>query len=80
MIEDIVETLNWLTITVPFIAAGGFYAWLEARKVQKAVAVALAVFLLSGLWLLLFLIYQRTGFPLWMRWPSQLFGCPYFTR
>jgi hypothetical protein len=80
MIEDIIDTLNWLTISVPFIAAGSFYAWLEARKVQKAVAVALAVLALSGLWFLLFFIYQLTAFPLWMRWPSQLFGYPYFIR
>ena len=80
MIEDIIETLNWLTITVPFIAAGSFYSWLEARKVQKAISVAFAVLALLGLWFLLFFIYQTIGFPFWMRWPSQFFGYPFFTR
>ncbi len=80
MIEGFAETLNLLTITVPFIAAGSFYAWLESRKVQKTIAGVFAVLTLFGLWLLLFLIYQKTGFPFWMRWPSQLFGYPYFTR
>jgi uncharacterized membrane protein len=80
VIEDIIDTLNWLTITVPFIAAGSLYAWLKAREINKRVAVFLGVLGLIGMWFLLFRFYQLTGFPFWMRWPSQLFGYPYFTR
>jgi hypothetical protein len=80
VIEDIIETLNWLTITIPFIAAGSLYAWFEAKKTHKTISVPLAILALLGLWFLLFAMYQQVGFPFWMRWPSQLLGYPYITR
>lgn len=59
------DTLNWLALTIPFIAAGSAYGSLQERKlwaVFAAAAIMVAVFAVYSY------MYRAIGFPLWMRW------------
>jgi hypothetical protein len=64
------ETINWLSLTLPFIAAVGAYTKLQ----EKAVPIVLAAVAAAGVLVAIFFgyafMYHSIGFPLWMRWFS----------
>ena len=62
------ETLNWLTITTPFIA--GFYAfnWGQQAGEGKVIPAVVGLLAFIGLIAIWWTLYLATGFPLWMAW------------
>jgi hypothetical protein len=62
------ETINWLALTVPFIAAGAAYATLRERSVSKLLAGIVALGLLAAVFVGYSFMYRYLGFPLWMGW------------
>lgn len=62
------ETINWLALTVPFIAAGAAYTTLQEKAVSKALAAVVAVGILVTVFVGYSFMYRSLGFPLWMRW------------
>lgn len=64
----ILETINLLAFTVPFIAAGAAYASLRERSVAKVLAGIAALGILAAVFVGYSLMYRHLGFPLWMRW------------
>lgn len=72
MLEQFLETLNWLTITVPFLIAAGAYIVLrEKLRAPKIVAGVAFVITLGAIWIGLYHLYPIIHFPLWMRWPHE---------
>ena len=68
LIGGFIETLNWLTITTPFIAGFAAYNWGQGAgegRIGPAVVGALSFSGLVSIW---YVLYQFTEFPLWMRW------------
>ena len=66
--SDIVETLNWLTITTPFIAGFSAFKWGQESgegRIFPAIVGALSFLGLVAIW---YVLFQFTEFPLWMRW------------
>ena len=63
-----VETFNWLALTVPFVAAGAAYSELQDRSWPKVVAVVVAFCILAAVFVGYSFMYRSVGFPLWMRW------------
>lgn len=61
------ETINWLALTVPFIAAGVVYTTLQEKAVPKALAAVAAVGILVAVFVGYSFMYRSLGFPLWMR-------------
>ncbi len=67
-------TLNLIALIATFAAAFGAFAFLKERKWPEwasGAAALLAFAAVSTAWLL---VYRATGFPGWMRWPTQLFA------
>jgi hypothetical protein len=42
------ETINWLALTVPFIVAGAAYTTLQEKSVSKALAATIACCILAA--------------------------------
>lgn len=75
MIDGFIETINWLTITAPFILSGAAYVTLtEELKWSRWLAGALGTLILLGSLIALFYLHQAIGFPLWMVWPCRWLG------
>ena len=62
------ETINLLALTVPFVAAGAAYATLRERSVAKVLAGIVALGILAAVFLGYSYTYRYIGFPFWMRW------------
>lgn len=62
------ETVNFLALTVPFIAAGAAYTTLRERSVAKVLASIVAIGILAAVFVGYSFMYRYLGFPLWMRW------------
>jgi len=62
------ETINWLALTVPFIAAGAVYSALQQKAAPKILAVVVAFGILLAIFVGYSFLYRSVGFPLWMRW------------
>lgn len=60
------DTLNWLTITTPFIAGFAAYSWGEAAGEGKAVPAFIGVLAFLGLIFVWYVLYQFVEFPFWM--------------
>jgi hypothetical protein len=61
-------TINWLALTVPFIAAGAAYGTLQQKAVSRALAAIVAVGILTAVFAGYSLMHRSFGFPLWMGW------------
>ena len=62
------ETINWLALTVPFIAAGAAYTTLHEKRWPKVLVGIVALAILSAVFVGYSFMYRSLGFPLWMRW------------
>ncbi len=62
------ETINFLAFTIPFIAAGAAYSTLQQKAVPKIVSIIIAFGILVGFFVSYLQMYRGIGFPLWMRW------------
>lgn len=62
------ETLNWLALCVPLIAAWGAYTVLQEKSAPKAMALIAAFSVLGVVLLGYTLAYRSIGFPFWVRW------------
>lgn len=62
------ETINWLSLTVPFIGAGATYVGLVEKRLPKAVAAVGAAAIVAATFVCYTYMYRAIGFPLWMRW------------
>jgi hypothetical protein len=75
MLDGLIETINWLSITVPFILAGASYVTLtDEWKWNALLASALAFLILATSWIALYYLHLAIGFPLWMVWPCRWLG------
>jgi hypothetical protein len=68
IIGGIIETLNWLTVTTPSIAASLAYGWRQAAGEDRVVRAVVAVPAFIGLVAVWYVVYRLVGFPLCMRW------------
>jgi len=66
----LLETINWLALTFPFIAAGAAFVSLQERQQSKLLATCVAVVILAAAFVGYSYMYHAVGFPLWMRWLS----------
>jgi hypothetical protein len=64
------ETINWLSLTLPFIAAVGAYTKLQEKAVPMVLAAVAAAGILVAIFIGYAFMYHSIGFPLWMRWFS----------
>jgi hypothetical protein len=62
------DTINWLALTVPFIAAGTAYMTLREKLVAKVLAGIVALGILAMVFVGYSFLYRHLGFPFWMRW------------
>ncbi|MBU2582560.1 MAG: hypothetical protein KJ622_12660 [Alphaproteobacteria bacterium] len=62
------ETINWLALTIPFIAAGATYITLEEKRWPKLIAGLAAAAILVAIFFGYTFVYLSIGFPLWMGW------------
>jgi len=63
-----IETLNWLTITTPFIAGFAAYQWGNERGEGVVVPAVVGILAFVGLVAIWYVLYQAIEFPLWMAW------------
>jgi hypothetical protein len=64
----VLETINWLALTIPFVAAGAAYVALQKMRIPKVLASIIATTILATVFLGYSFLYHSLGFPLWMRW------------
>lgn len=64
------ETINWLSLTVPFAAAGATYVGIVEKKLPKVLALVAAAAIMAVTFIGYTYLYRAIGFPLWMRWFS----------
>jgi len=62
------DTVNWLSLTVPFIAAGAAYVGLVEKRLPKVLAAVAAAAIVAATFVAHTYMYRALGFPLWMRW------------
>tara|TARA_R110000787_G_scaffold166449_3_gene279436 strand:+ start:866 stop:1066 length:201 start_codon:yes stop_codon:yes gene_type:complete len=60
------ETLNWLTITTPFIAGFTAYQWGQGAGEGKTIPALVGLLAFLGLIFIWYILYQFTQFPFWM--------------
>jgi len=72
MFDGLPETLNWLALCAIFGAAYVAHAFTAERKWPRWASLlsALLAFVVTAT--TLFFLYGATGFPSWMRWPTDL--------
>jgi hypothetical protein len=63
-----IETLNWLTITTPFIAGFSAYSWGQKSGEGKLIPAVVGLLAFVGLIAVWWVLYQAIEFPLWMAW------------
>jgi len=68
LLSGLIETLNWLTITTPFIAGFTAYNWGNNLGEGKAIPALVGALSFVGLIAVWYVLYQWIEFPLWMRW------------
>jgi hypothetical protein len=68
IIGGLIDTLNWLTITTPFIAGFAAYNWGRQTGEGKAIPAVVGVLSFCGLVAIWYVLYQFLEFPFWMRW------------
>jgi hypothetical protein len=68
IIGGLIEGLNWLTITTPFIAGFAAYNWGQAANEGKAVPAFVGMLAFIGLVAIWYILYKFIAFPLWMGW------------
>jgi hypothetical protein len=64
----LLETINLLALTLPFICAGAAYTKLRERAISKALAAVVATGILAMVFVGYSFVYRYFGFPPWMRW------------
>lgn len=64
----VLETINWLALTVPFIAAGSAYFGIIEKQLPKILAAVAAAAIMVATFVGYTYLYRAIGFPLWMRW------------
>lgn len=72
MFDEILASLNWLTLAATFGAAGLAYTYAAEKKwprFTRYIFTLIAFIALATSW---FFLYHEIGFPGWMRWPTQL--------
>ncbi len=62
------DTINWLSLTVPFIAAGAAYVGIVEKQLPRFLAAIAAAAIMAGTFIGYTYLYRAIGFPLWMRW------------
>jgi len=67
------ETFNWLALTVPFIGAAAAFQSLRERGTLKVIAGIVACLIVTFSLFGYSLLYRSFGFPLWMRWLQPFF-------
>lgn len=65
-LSQLILSLNWLSITIPFIASGSIV--LGESKIPKPVRPILALACFAAIIALYYGMYRATGFPSWIRW------------
>jgi hypothetical protein len=68
IIGAVIETLNWITITTPFIAGFTAYQWGNTTGEGKVIPALIGGLAFLGLIAVWYILYQFIEFPLWMRW------------
>jgi len=68
IIGNIIELLNWLTITIPFIVSFGAKEATFGKTHSQTLSWLAAVTVFVGFIIGLYFLYGIAGFPLWMRW------------
>ncbi|MCF6315442.1 MAG: hypothetical protein L3J30_03960 [Marinosulfonomonas sp.] len=68
ILGSLIKTLNWLTITTPFIAGFAAGNWGSVSGNGKAVPAFVGLSSFLGLIAVWYVLFQWTEFPLWMRW------------
>ncbi len=63
-----IKTLNWLTITTPFIAGFTAYNWGKEASQDELVPALVGVLAFIGLVAVWYALFQFIEFPLWMAW------------
>jgi hypothetical protein len=62
------DTINWLSLTVPFVVAGAAYIGIVENQLSKFLAAAAAAAIMAATFIGYTYLYRAIGFPLWMRW------------
>ena len=62
------DTLNWLTITTPFIAGFAAFGWGKEQGEGFIVPAVVGVLAFIGLVAVWYVLYQLIEFPFWMVW------------
>ena len=65
---SMIETLNWMTITTPFIAGFSAYKWGKDSGNGELAPALVGVLAFCGLVAVWYVLYQAIEFPLWMAW------------
>ena len=68
ILGGLIETLNWLTITTPFIVGFAAYSWGSNSGNGKAIPALVGLLGFFGLVAIWYVLFQWIEFPLWMRW------------
>ncbi len=67
IIGDFIVSLNWITITTPFIVSYLAFRWGTAFGEGKGLPAIVAAVCFFGLFAIWAVLYHFIGFPLWMR-------------
>ena len=68
LVGGLIGTLNWLTITTPFIAGFAAYNWGAQSGEGKLIPAIVGALSFVGLVAIWYVLYQFAKFPLWMSW------------
>jgi hypothetical protein len=68
IIRDLIYTLNWLTITIPFIFAFGIREAVIVKTRSPSLGWIIGTMTFISIVGGLYLLYGVTRFPLWMSW------------
>ena len=68
IVERIIETLNWLTITTPFILAYGACEYGSGKNWSSLASYVAGTAAFVALVVVWYFLYQAIHFPLWMGW------------
>jgi len=68
IIGGFIETLNWLTITIPLIVSYYSYHWAIESNKGKMVAIVVSALSFLIFVTVFYFTYDAISFPLWMGW------------
>lgn len=72
MFDSIFSTFSWLALVAMFLAGSGMYTFTTGKRWPAWSSILSGVFAFIAVATAWFILYGATGFPGWMRWPTEL--------